>query len=687
MNLCLLDPFQSDFPEVIEEYLVHGSAKCIAFNRRGTLLAAGCADGSCVIWDFDTRGVAKELRDPNCSASVTSVSWSKCGRRLLAALTDKTLVLWDVYLGEKTFSITLHQTVLNCRLDPGKALPTLSLACPLSGAPILVDFKTGELQTLPVVVPNVHGEEGPSNGRGKHGDSNPGYSQSTASFNKKGDLIYVGNSKGEILIIDTETRRVKTVVSVPGGAAIRHIVFSRSGQYLLTNSNDRIIRVFENLLPRDKAAATLADAVSSSANGLSEGKKFPGINCLKLTKDFQDAVNRMHWKAACFNGDGECVVGASANKGEHKIHIWNRNFGQLARILEGPKEGLCDLAWHPTRPVVASVSMSGAVYLWAKDYTENWSAFAPDFKELEENEEYVEREDEFDIIPEADKVKPARVDDDVEVDVETVEKVAAFSDSDDSQDGLYFLPTIPLPDEHPEQPESPSHEQPATPPKPSSSSATETDAGSPTSDRGLNSRQMELNPTQSVDSPAEDEVGPNGRIKRKRKLSEKAAELQAEKGRKTAQLKVRDSTPKSKSDGKSSFSRSFPVEPESVEKEEPHIEKVVNPQPVPKEDSPPKVKVPKVKPAKPKPSIKRDQDIRKEQEAKIEQESRQEKEVRRDLDARRDQEESAGYADDEVGPPRVKKNPKPRRSKPVASLTKPFIGRDSNADTHDQFID
>jgi COMPASS component SWD1 len=55
------------------------------------------------------------------------------------------------------------------------------------------------------------------------------------------------------------------------------------------------------------------------------------------------------------------------------------------------------LAWHPARSCLCSVTRpSGRVYVWARAYAEQWSAFAPDFKELEENIEYCEQEDEFD---------------------------------------------------------------------------------------------------------------------------------------------------------------------------------------------------------------------------------------------------------------------------------------------------
>lgn len=366
--------------------------------------SAGCSDGSCIIWDFETRGIAKELRDKDCVAAITSICWSKYGHRILVSAADKSLTLWDVVNGEKISRTILQQTPLLARLHPGSTAPSLCLACPLSSAPMIVDLNTGSTTMLPVAVPDMGNGLAPPP-RSKSSDGTPPFTPTAACFNKCGDLVYVGNSKGEIFIIDHKVIQVRAMVSIPGGAVIKNIVFSRNGQYLLTNSNDRTIRIYENLLPLKDGLSALEemDKKINEPDGV-EKKKAIGSKCLALFREFQDSITKMHWKAPCFSGDGEWVIGGSASKGEHKIYIWDRA-GHLVKILEGPKEALIDLAWHPVHPIVVSVSLTGLVYIWAKDYTENWSAFAPDFKELEENEEYVEREDEFDLMPETEKVK------------------------------------------------------------------------------------------------------------------------------------------------------------------------------------------------------------------------------------------------------------------------------------------
>lgn len=56
------------------------------------------------------------------------------------------------------------------------------------------------------------------------------------------------------------------------------------------------------------------------------------------------------------------------------------------------------MQWHPVKPLCVSASSDqGIFHIWVTNVTERWSAYAAGFEELEENLEYQEREDEFDV--------------------------------------------------------------------------------------------------------------------------------------------------------------------------------------------------------------------------------------------------------------------------------------------------
>jgi COMPASS component SWD1 len=134
-------------------------------------------------------------------------------------------------------------------------------------------------------------------------------------------------------------------------------------------------------------------------------------------------VNRLQWNSAAVSPSGEYVL-ATTYESAHDIYMWETSMGSLVKIYEGPKEELVDVEFHPLRPIIAATGLdSGTIYIWSPTIPQQWSALAPDFVELEENEEYQEREDEFDFVDEEEEENKRLMDDEEGyVDVLTVEK-------------------------------------------------------------------------------------------------------------------------------------------------------------------------------------------------------------------------------------------------------------------------
>ncbi|KAL1630558.1 chromatin binding protein [Neofusicoccum ribis] len=397
MNLPLIDPavLAQDTPEAPAGRLHSGHSTCMRFNHRGDYLASGRADGCVVIFDLETNGVARKLTGH--TRQVQSLSWSANDRYLLSASQDWRCVLWDLKDGRRVRTVRFGAPVFIAELHP--RIHLMFVAALFEDQPVLVDMadEIPKKHVLPSAPRRSQVER--ENATEKQNAQDAKQTTTVTVFTPTGDYILSGTNKGWLNIIDTKTCDVRYSTRLSNNLVI-FIRLTASGRDMVVNCSDRIIRTLQ--LP-----------------DLTDPKLDFDSMALTTEHKFQDVVNRLSWNHVCFSSTGEYVTASTYMN--HDIYVWERGQGSLTKILEA-REEIAVVEWHPHRPLVAAGGIeSGRIYLWSILTPQRWSALAPDFVEVEENVEYVEREDEFDIQP-LEELHKRRLDlEDEDVDVLTIE--------------------------------------------------------------------------------------------------------------------------------------------------------------------------------------------------------------------------------------------------------------------------
>jgi len=255
-----------------------------------------------------------------------------------------------------------------------------------------------------------------------------------SAFDPLGEKIYAATKDGKLLgfevkqIFDLLAKgcdaipplQPSFVIQIPGNAWAWQIVVSRNGRYLVVNSTDAALRLYST-----KECWEMPEEVE------------------KPLFVFQNVVTKVKFVSCDLSGDGEYIVGgAQGNDAKYELYIWNTSTGALMDKLTGSNAEIYSVAWHPTRSFIAVAADDGLVDVWGPRI--NWTAFAPDFQALPRNVEYLECEDEFDIVENEKGDSVSKEEDNTEnddVDILTIEHVPVFQSDSEDEDEVFMFET------------------------------------------------------------------------------------------------------------------------------------------------------------------------------------------------------------------------------------------------------
>ncbi|KAH9938717.1 WD40-repeat-containing domain protein [Fomitopsis serialis] len=347
MNGILSDPFTISYPTAVQTSLNSG-ASFAKFDPSGYYVAGGRPDGSAVIWDLDTKAPIRWLEGH--VKAVTSVDWSRNSRYVLTSSKDWNVIIWDLASDtdpiRRRATVRFDAPVVSASFHPRNSQIVVVLLSP--GDAYLVDLRKQYRSRVELCEIQEGSED---EGQGSRARS----AMTVVRFDPTGRYVFAGTSAGSVLVFNTRTKTMIARHKVSGAGIIRGLDFAKGGR-----------------LPVYTASAAEGEYIEQE---------------LEPTYRFNDPINKNAWHAMAYSPDGEWLAGGAADNASHKIYIWD-----LAN-----EEPLLHVHWHPKKAAIVSLPMS-ETSLCGIVLPQTVGRIRRRFEEVDENVEYEEKEDEFDIV-------------------------------------------------------------------------------------------------------------------------------------------------------------------------------------------------------------------------------------------------------------------------------------------------
>jgi len=455
MNLLITKSEELDFPNFETCLYTNGKARIAEFNRFGSLLAIGCKYGITLIMDFTTKEIIRifDYHGPNNSfdfnndlsnfvqfsnsdysqifdlfeavdqqqaakkipkipspkskdriePQISNIDWSYDSNYILVSYQQvNQIILWDIEKCEKVYILPIEEKSF-LRAQLYQFNPNISIiSC---AHPYIVDMKTKEkvyFLTAPSKLRKYEEEKmqlEDFSKKSEHEKNDEDFlSLGLSKHNEHYFLIVAPNNQLILLkeksakmadiheenktelslqsIVNTEKFDIISTLSLNVNGKINGIACDEKQKYIILNATDRCLRLIK----------------------ISYKKRE-----LIIKKEIIDVINRKKWMTIGFFTIGHpqkepYIVSGVGESGSHEICFMHLEKESGEKKLGPSKEGCLHLCGHYIyHNSIIVVTSNGDLLLWSVKNPKCWTALAPNFIEIEENIEYIEKEEEFDV--------------------------------------------------------------------------------------------------------------------------------------------------------------------------------------------------------------------------------------------------------------------------------------------------